>query len=181
MTNWKTIKTETVLDNDFFTISKDECEMASGSKVDAYYSIKRPDVIVIGAFTDENKLILIHQYRHPVKSADFEVPAGYIDEGENPEKAAARELLEETGYECEKIEALKEVFSSSGLMNNSIHFFIGLHAKKVGKQNLDKNEEISVHETSWDEILVMFDEGKIKDMASAHAILLFKDFFDERP
>lgn len=179
--HWKILKSETELENSFFKITKDRCEKEDGSIVEAYYTIHRPNVTVIGAFTEDNQLILIDQYRHPIKNTDIELPAGYIEDHEtDSEKAALRELLEETGYTTDHLEKIHESSSSVGLMDNNISFFIGFNAKKVQEQNLDQAETIQVRITPWKETLQLLKEGKIKDMASVTGILLIKEYLDAR-
>jgi len=173
----KIIKSETVLKNNFFKITKDDYEKSDRKIVKGYFTIHRPKVVVICALTEKNKIVLIRQYRHPVRNFDVELPAGYTEPHEKDGTAAKRELLEETGYKGEKFKKIGEVYSSAGLMSNNINFFIGFNAKKIHKQTLDQNEEITeVKEFSWKEVLKMIQNQKIKDMASVTGILLAKDY-----
>lgn len=173
--NWKTLKSEIVFKNPFYEITKETCETASGRLVEGYYTIKRPNVIVVAAITEDRQVILINQYRQPVRSRDIELPAGYIENEETPIQAAKRELLEETGYTSENFKELKTAFASAGTMSNTIHFFLATKAKKVADQKLDPNEELSVHPTPIEEAFKFLEEGKIKDMASISGLLLIKD------
>ncbi len=177
--NWKKLRSEIVYQNNFFEIEQDQCQKPDGSLIDEYYIVKRPDVAVIAAFTPEMELIMITQYRHPVQSIDFELPAGHIDPNENILEAAQRELLEETGYKAEKLEQISAHFASSGLMNNTVHFFIGFNAKKIQEQSLDPNEAIEVKITPWPQALKLHEQGKVKDLGSAMGILLAKEYLEK--
>ncbi len=177
--NWKKLRSEIVYQNNFFEIEQDQCEKPDGSLIEEYYIVKRPDVAVIAAFTPEMELIMITQYRHPVQSIDFELPAGHIDPNENILEAAQRELLEETGYKAEKLEQISAHFASSGLMNNTVHFFIGFNAKKIQEQSLDPNEAIDVKITPWLEALKLHEQGKVKDLGSAMGVLLAKEYLEK--
>ena len=178
---WKILKSETAFENHFFKITKDKCEKNDGTVVEKYYTIQRPTVAVIIAITNQNEVVLINQYRHPIKNTDIELPAGYIEEHENDiEQAAHRELLEETGYKVEKMEEIQEVYSSAGLMSNNIHFFIGFNAKKIQEPELDENEELEDLTTPFENSIKLVEEEKIKDMASVTGILLAKKYLEKQ-
>jgi len=177
---WKTLKSEIILENDFFKVQKDRCEKTNGEIIENYYTVHRPNVAIIIAFTPDMRLILINQYRHPVHSTDYELPAGFIEPFENDiMQAAKRELLEETGYEAESLTKIQETFSSAGFMSNHVNFFIGFNAKKIADQKLDDNEELEVEITAWNKALQMLKEEKIKDLGSVTGILLAKNYLEE--
>lgn len=177
---WKVLKSEIIFENKFFKVHKDRCEKTDGSIVEDYYTVDRPNVAIIVAFTPEMDLVMIKQYRHPVRSTDYEIPAGFIEPFETEiAEAAKRELLEETGYEAESLEKIQESFSSAGFMSNHINFFIGFNAKKIAEQKLDKDEELEVHITPWTEVLVLLEQEKIKDLGSITGILLAKKYLEK--
>lgn len=177
---WKTLHSEIVLENKFFSIQKDRCQKTDGKIVENYYTVHRPDVAIIAAFTPNLDLILIHQYRHPVHSLDYELPAGYLEPNEtNILQAAKRELLEETGYETDSLEKIQETYASAGFMSNKVHFFIGFNAKKVAEQKLDNSEELEVHIMPWKKALEYLKEEKVKDLGSVTGILLAKNYLKE--
>ncbi len=177
--SWKILKSEEIIKNKFFSIQKDQCEKTDGQIVEDYYTVHRPDVAMIIAFTPEMELIMIHQYRHPVRSLDYELPAGFIESYETDiAQAAKRELLEETGYESASLEKIRETFSAAGFTSNHIHFFIGFNAKKVADQKLDKNEELATHVLPFSKALELLEEEKVKDLASVTGILLAKKYLE---
>ena len=79
---WTILNSELVFKTNHFEVEKDKCKKTDGKIIEDYYTIKRPDVVVIAAFTSKKDIILIKQYRHPVKDVDHELPAGYIENGE---------------------------------------------------------------------------------------------------
>ena len=178
--HWKTLETKSVEKNSYLEVTKNKCEKPNGDIVEEYYVVKRPDVAIIIAFTEKMELVMVYQYRFPVNSIDFEVPAGYAEPNENEMvKAAERELLEETGYKSESLKEIKIAYASSGLMNSNVHFFIGLNAKKVQEINLDQNEELEVKVLPWKEALQLYEDNKIKDLGSITAILIAKKYLEE--
>lgn len=177
---WKILKSEIVLENKFFKVHKDRCEKSDGKIVENYYTIERPNVAIIAAFTPRMELIMIKQYRHPVRSTDYEIPAGFIEPFETDiAQAAKRELLEETGYEAESLEKIQVTFSSAGFMSNHINFFIGFNAKKIAEQKLDDNEELEAHIIPWTQALEFLQQEKVKDLGSITGILLAKKYLEK--
>ncbi len=106
-------------------------------------------VVMILAMTPENKVLLVEQYRVPAKKFVIEFPAGLVSdngEQESLETAARRELLEETGYEAEKMIFLSEGPPSAGMSPEVISIFLATGLKKTGEGGGDHTESILVHE-----------------------------------
>jgi ADP-ribose pyrophosphatase len=107
-------------------------------------------VVVILAITADQKLILVEQFRVPVKARVIELPAGLVGdimgkENEGLDVAAKRELLEETGYEAGQMEYIMEGPSSAGLSSEIITIFRARVLQKVSKGGGDKSENIVIH------------------------------------
>jgi len=93
------------------------------------------EAVIVIAATDDDKLVLIEQYRRPVDANVIEWPAGLIgDDGENdPAATAKKELEEETGYRCERLEQVAKGPSSSGITSEIVYFFRAYDLTKVSK------------------------------------------------
>jgi 8-oxo-dGTP pyrophosphatase MutT (NUDIX family) len=87
---------------------------------------------------------MVRQWRHGAQDLSLEFPGGVFEAGETPEKAAARELREETGYSCGKIEKIGEFSPNPAIMSNKVHFFLAEDLSDTGRQNLDEDEYVEV-------------------------------------
>lgn len=105
--------------------------------------------VIIIAVTPDGKLLFVEQERIPVQGSTIEMPAGLVGDingSESIEDSAARELIEETGWQAGKIELLLIGPTSSGLTNERVAFVRATNLTRVGAGGGDASEEIKVHE-----------------------------------
>lgn len=131
--------------------------VARGKWEYATRNTKRPAVGIV-ALTDEGKVVLVEQHRPPVSSAVIELPAGLAGDIAGAEQeplvaAAQRELLEETGYTASRWTQLVSGYSSPGLTDESIVFFLAEGLTKTGTGGGCEGEDITIHEISMDNAL----------------------------
>lgn len=117
---FETIKTQ-IVKQGRFTIVQDAVKI--GDRIMNYDYIKVNEGVCILAICD-GKIVVQKQYRYPLKSWQWELPGGFIDPGETPQDAAIRELKEETGYSCARIESLGSFYPSFGSTDEKIHLFL---------------------------------------------------------
>jgi len=98
------------------------------------------------------KFLMVWQWRHGCLELSLEFPGGVFEPGENPEEAASRELLEETGYRAGKIRKLGEFSPNPAIMSNKVHFFLAEDLVDTGRQGLDADEFVEVELVDIDEV-----------------------------
>ncbi len=161
---WKLISSQYLIRDSWLTARKDTCERPDGKIVDPYYVLEYPDWVCTLGITEDNKVVLIRQYRHAIGEVCWEIPGGCVDPSDNNfEDAALRELQEETGYTFNEIYSLGTTIPNPAATNNMMHLFIAKGGVKSHKQNLDKNEDIEVALVSIDELIKMLDNEEINE------------------
>lgn len=126
------------------------------------------------AVTDENKVILIKQFRKPIEQVIWEIPAGKLEIGESPKDCAIRELKEETGYSAKNIKLIHKFFTSAGFSNQKIYIFLATGLTK-GDPDFDEDEIIEKYEVDIDEAQNMVIKNEIEDAKTIIGILLAKE------
>lgn len=164
--NWKILSSEYLFKDTWFTVRKDTCEKPDGKIVTPYYVYEFPTWVSALALTEDNKVIMVKQYRHAIQDTIVEIPGGCVDpEDPNFEHAISRELMEETGYEFSKFEYLGKISPNPSTNTNWMHMFLATGGKKVNEQSLDHNEEIEVVLLTLDELKKLLkDHGIVQAM-----------------
>lgn len=142
---WKTLSSEYLFNDTWLKARKDRCERPDGKIVDPYYVMEYPDWVTGLAFTTDEKIILIKQYRHALGEECLELPGGCVDATDQDYEAAVRrEFIEETGYTFKTAEYLGRTSSNPSTNANLLHMFLLRGGEKYHEQQLDQNEEIQV-------------------------------------
>ncbi len=121
---------------------------------------------------DNDRILLVEQYRPAAGRLMLELPAGTIDRGEPPLECAQRELQEETGYSAEHWEPLGHVYPTPGYTNEILHLFLARKITK-GEQRLDDGEDIRVRWVPLTEIEDLIDNGGINDAKTIISVLKY--------
>lgn len=135
--------------------------MPNGHIVEDYYVLEYSNWVNAVALTEDNKILMVHQYRHAAGIISLEIPGGVIDEGETPEQGLRRELLEETGYQFDDFELLCTVYGNPSTADNQTRCFLARGGKKVQEQHLDEQEEIIVETFTIPEVKQLLLDNKI--------------------
>jgi len=168
---WKICHSEYIHKGPWATLRSDKCEMPDGRIVDEYYVLEYPNWVNAVAITEDNKVLMVRQYRHAANIVSLEIPGGVIDGDEKPEAAMRRELLEETGYEFNDIDPLCTIYANPSTANNHTYCYLAKGGKKVQEQSLDEHEELIVEEYTIAEVKQLLADNKIAQ--ALHCTSLF--------
>lgn len=156
----KTLQTKRIFNGKIVSLQVDDVLLPNG-KTSKREIIKHPGAVAILAMTDDKKIVLVEQYRKALGRTIVEIPAGKLENEEEPISCAARELEEETGYTCKKLELLTSFYTSPGFANEIIHLYIaeGI-TKKLNAAPPDEDEFVRSVELTLDEALVYVKDKK---------------------
>jgi len=169
---WTTESSRVLVESPWIRLRAERCVTQRGAALDPFYLLDYPDWVHVAAFDDEDRLLLVRQYRHGARQISLELPGGVMDPHEgDPLVTGARELLEETGYVARKLTHLARLSPNPATHTNSVHILLAEGATRQRAQNLDASEDIVVEPTPWREAAEMAIRGEM--IHSQHVGLLF--------
>ncbi len=168
----KTLDSKRIYEGHIINLRVDKVTVVSGTSTREI--VEHNGGSVIAAVTDDNKIIMVKQFRKPMESPILEVPAGKLDGDEDPADAALRELSEETGYTAGKLEKLTEFYPSVGYTTEVLHIYLATDLKP-GACHPDENEVLEVMEMDLEEVYRMVMDGKIHDGKTIAAVMMARD------
>ena len=169
--SWKTLISKRRADFPLFKVFEDKVELPNGERLDYYLVKKIPVVVVLPVISD--KIVMVKQYRYPIKSDSLELPAGHVWPNEEPEECALRELKEETGFSAGKIEKILSYNPSTEYSDQIYHIFIAEDLKE-GDAKREKYEIMSVELMKIETVIERIIDGDITDGRTITAIFLAK-------
>lgn len=159
---WKHINSRYIHREKWFNLRSDKVLKGNGVEMDPYYVFEFSDWVTVFPVTKEGKVVLVKQYRYGLGVWSIEVPGGIMDPHEtNPEEAAKRELLEETGYSCGKIEEVAIVATNPATQNNRLYCYLATGCELTHEQEFDENEEIELLLVTLEELRSMLRNNEI--------------------
>jgi ADP-ribose pyrophosphatase len=145
---WRTLRSEVVLDRaPWLRVLEEDVELPDGRTVEGYLRLETRDFAVIVPVTEEGEVVLIRSYRRGPDAIELQPPGGIIEEGEEPESAAARELLEEAGCAAARWESLGTFVLGGNLGGGRAHFFLATGCRRVAEPtpgDLEEQEVLSL-------------------------------------
>jgi ADP-ribose pyrophosphatase len=152
----------------------DKVELKNGNSIVPTVIELHKDAVAVVAVDKDNHIYLVRQHRYGAGKTLIEIPAGVVDEGEDIEAAAMRELTEETGLVADKIYKLCEFYSSPGVLTEKIHLYYvdkSCNLTATNTQHLDPSEEIDIMRIPLADAVKMVNSGEIEDAKSVIGIL----------
>jgi len=120
-------------------------------------------------------ILLIRQFRYATGGQLWEIPAGTLDPGEDPEACARRELMEETGVTAARLQRLTSIWTTPGFTNEVIHLFLAT-GLTTGEPSRERDEFIEVVPQPLSRVLALIRDGEIRDAKTVVAILYMAAF-----
>lgn len=145
-----------------------------GGRVATREIIEHPGAVAIAALDADDRLMMIHQYRHAVRRRLWELPAGLLDvAGEDPLAAAQRELVEEAGLTAEDWSVLLDIVPSPGFSDESVRVYLARGAREVGRPagGDDEEADLAVRWVSMPVAVRMVLAGTIVNATTVAAVL----------
>ena len=169
---WERLRSERLLETPYFALRSDKLRLPGGAVKDPYYVVERPDAAIIFPLTGEGEAVLVRQYRPPLERMELGLPAGLVEEGERPEAAARRELLEETGYSGGEWEPLGALASSPSLKDNWAYLFLARGVEETAPPDPDEHELVETVRVPVGELLGLIRAGEIVSSSGVAAVML---------
>lgn len=167
----KTVSSEKIFDGRIIKVRVDKVKMPDGGIAEREL-VGHPGGVGIVAITDNDEVILVKQYRKPIESAIYEIPAGKLDKGEHHRVCGIRELEEETGLSAESFEYMGFIYPSPGFTDEVTHVYLAKGLKQ-GETHPDDDEFLDVERVPFDRALDMVLNGEINDAKSVFGILKY--------
>lgn len=143
---WEILEDRHVADYPIFSV-RERLSKGPHGKCGRFVALDAPDWAVVVPLLEDGgakSLIMVRQYRHGSDTVCREFPGGVVEPGEDPALAAARELLEETGYRAGRIELAGSCWPNPAFMRNRFHVFVATGLARERAQSLDEHELIDV-------------------------------------
>ncbi|HVK36898.1 MAG TPA: NUDIX hydrolase [Candidatus Kapabacteria bacterium] len=171
---WITLSREKMLDCVIFSVHRVRRRSPDGEKDRDFYALESRDWVNIVAVTPDDRVVLVRQYRQGTDEISLEVPGGIVDEGEDPEATALRELEEETGYHGARAEMLGRVRANPAFLDNSLDIVAVLGAEPLGSTSFDDSEDLELVLEPVEAIDRLITSGAITHSYSVLALLMYQ-------
>jgi len=150
----------------------DEVRLPNGHNVTREY-LDHPGATAVIPVVSPGKILMVRQYRYPVKQITWEIPAGKLDKGEAAIKCVRRELEEETGYKAGRIQKLLSYWPTAAFANEIIHIYVATQLRP-GRVNPDEDEFLSCRAWPLKKLYADIDAGRMKDSKTLIALLAYR-------
>jgi 8-oxo-dGTP pyrophosphatase MutT (NUDIX family) len=165
---WTVHGERTLYDSDWVRLTLVDVELPSGDRYE-HHVVRIPAPASAAVVRRDGEILLLWRHRFITDSWGWEVPAGEVHEGEQPEEAAARETLEETGWRPGPLRALGSYFPMNGRSDQRFHVFVAQGAERVGEPS-DQDEAERVEWVPEERVRELLRDGSISDGYSLVAL-----------
>ena len=167
--NWQVLSSKPAFDSSWIRVRQDRVRLPNGLELDDYYVVEQFDFVTVFPVTDDGQVIFVREYKHGIGRVLLQLPAGFVDPGEDSAQAAIRELREETGYAGELRKVAQWVVDPTRTPTIE-HIYFGRVAP-AGEQRLEATEEIELVLVPAGEIPALIQSGELMALSSVAATL----------
>lgn len=166
------LDSERLYDSPWCALRRDRVALPNGDAQE-YHVFELCDAVAVVPELENLELALLWQYRYPHGRTHWEVPAGRVQAGETPAQAAVRELREEAGLVCARLERLPGFFPINGISDHYAHAFLARGCVRVGEPEPEPAEQLLVRTLPREEVYAMWRGGAFADGFSALALAYY--------
>ena len=167
----KTLKENCIYNGKILRVFNDEVECGDGHISKREYVDHHGGASILAVDDDEN-IYLVEQYRYAYRKVLKEIPAGKLEQNEDPMVCAKRELKEEVGVTCKEMQLLALIYPTPGYTNEPLYIYLAKGLEQ-GEDHLDEGELLKAYKIPFDEALRQVESGEIKDGKTVVAILKY--------
>lgn len=172
---WKPISSSVAYSTRVFEVQNIRSVSPNGD-LKTFITLKSPEWVIVVPIVKKNGekyFVMVKQWRHGTSCILQEFPGGVVNEGEDLEVAAKRELEEETGYKVTKIEKLGSLFPNPAIMQNKCHIFFTECEEHEGVQHLDDDEYIETSLIPYKDVIMSMGKPPFQHALMSSAMFLY--------
>ncbi len=173
---WVTRSSRYLIERWWMNLRQDQVTLPSGIELDEYHVLEVPEwvgvICVVDHPTRGSGVLFVRQYRHAASRFMYELPAGAVDTGETIVEAAARELLEETGYAVAQFDALPALYSDPSRVTGQGHILLGRGPRQVASPAPDRTEDLTSVVVPFEEVGALIASGELAHATHVAGLLL---------
>ena len=160
--DWPIISRELIGDFSIFTLTKKRVRSPRTGEAREVAALQFPDWVLMLALTPDKEVVMVRQYRHGIERVCLELPGGLVDPADDsPSVSARRELLEETGYQANKITLMGECFPQPAILSNKCFFYLAPNVVEIQSPQLDAGEDIEIVKVPLKDIAAKIENKEI--------------------
>ncbi len=171
---WERTASERLAGFGMFDVRRDRARHPDTGEEHDFHIVEAPDGVAVVALTEDGCLVMVEQYRHPLRGVTLEVPAGVTDEGESPLEAARRELREETGYGGPAGEHVGTLELNPSWQTTRVDVVVLRGVRRSGSTANDAGEDTRVRILPADEVARLVADGGIRSSVTVAALALWR-------
>lgn len=159
---WEQLASSVIADYDVFRVRRRQARSARNGAVHTFHVLDTPSCVNVLPLTADGRVILVEQFRQGVQRVTLEFPAGIVEDGEDPIRAAVRELEEETGYRAASAERLVDLDPDPAIQSSPVVVVVAHGCTGDGVRDQDDGEDVRVRVVAESEVPALLRTGAIR-------------------